>query len=173
MKPVDQETSMPDRAKLLDAANSASQNCATLHLAFMALCAYVMVIVVGTTDLDLLVGKGVTLPLLGVAVPIVGFYAAVPLLVVLVHFNLLLQLRFLSRKLYAFDAATPKAHLPLHLAQSRFPLAPRPSCKTSRPLFSLLYPSVTVLSAWLSQKRMKSSGACCFLSHVVRYRLKA
>jgi hypothetical protein len=32
---------------------------------------------------------------------------------------------------------------------------------------------VTLLLAWPSQKRIKSSGACCFLSHVVRNRLKA
>ena len=99
---------MVDRAKLLDAANSASQYCATLHLGFMALCAYVTVIVFGTTDLDLLVGKSVTLPFLNVAVPILGFYAAAPFLVVLAHFNLLLQLQFLSRKLYAVDPSSPE-----------------------------------------------------------------
>ncbi|AET95070.1 hypothetical protein BYI23_D015600 (plasmid) [Burkholderia sp. YI23] len=77
---------------------------AVLHIAFMALCAYILVIVFGTTDLDLLIGKGVKLPVVDVEVPIVGFYASAPLLVVLVHFNLLLQLQLLSRKLYVFDA---------------------------------------------------------------------
>ncbi len=95
---------MVDRAKLLDAANSASQYCATLHLGFMALCAYVLIIVFSTSDLDLLLGKSVTLPLLGTALPLMGFYAAAPFLLVLVHFNLLLQLQALSRKLYAFEA---------------------------------------------------------------------
>jgi hypothetical protein len=104
-----QEVARPDPTRLLDTANSASQNCAVLHLGFMAVCAYVMVIVFGTTDLDLLVGKGVTLPVVGVAVPIVGYYLVAPFLVVLVHFNLLLQLQLLSRKLYAFDAAAPRS----------------------------------------------------------------
>jgi uncharacterized protein YjbI with pentapeptide repeats len=98
---------MVDRAKLLDAANGASQLYATLHLGFMALCAYVLVIVFSTSDLDLLLGKSVTLPVLGAALPLVGFYAAVPFLLVLVHFNLLLQLQALSRKLYVFDSAAP------------------------------------------------------------------
>ena len=93
---------------LLDTANSASQHVAVLHVAFMALCAYVLVIVFGTTDMDLLIGKGVKLPVVDVTVPIVGFYAFAPYLVVLVHFNLLLQLQLLSRKLYAFDAAAPR-----------------------------------------------------------------
>lgn len=93
--------------RLLDAANSASQHVAALHIAFMALCTYVLVIVFSTTDRDLLLGKGVKLPVIDVEVPIVGFYAVAPYLVVLVHFNLLLQLQLLSRKLYAFDDAVP------------------------------------------------------------------
>lgn len=98
----------PERAgRLLEASNSASAHVGLLHVAFMALCAYVLVIVFGTTDLDLLMGKGVKLPVVDVEVPIAGFYAFAPYLVVLVHFNLLLQLQLLSRKLYAFDAAAP------------------------------------------------------------------
>ena len=100
--------SSEDAEALLDTANSASQHVAVLHVAFMALCAYVLVIVFGTTDMDLLIGKGVKLPVVDVTVPIVGFYAFAPYLVVLVHFNLLLQLQLLSRQLYAFDAAAPK-----------------------------------------------------------------
>ena len=99
---------MPDVKALLDAANSASQTVAVLHVAFMAVCAYVLVIVFGTTDLDLLMGgNNVKLPVIDVAVPIVGFYAAAPYLVVLMHLNLLLQLQLLSRKLFAFDAVAP------------------------------------------------------------------
>ncbi|MER2530270.1 MAG: pentapeptide repeat-containing protein, partial [Candidatus Competibacter sp.] len=98
----------PDAKALLDAANSASQTVAALHIAFMAVCAYVLVIVFGTTDLDLLMGgNNVKLPVIDVMVPIVGFYAFAPYLVVLMHLNLLLQLQLLSRKLFAFDAATP------------------------------------------------------------------
>ena len=98
----------PDAKALLDAANSASQTVAVLHVAFMAVCAYVLVIVFGTTDLDLLMGgNNVKLPVIDVAVPVVGFYAFAPYLVVLMHLNLLLQLQLLSRKLFAFDAATP------------------------------------------------------------------
>lgn len=93
---------------LLDAANSASEKVAALHIAFLALCTYVLVIVFSTTDMDLLVGKGIKLPVADVQVPIVGFYATAPYLLVLVHFNLLLQLQLLSRKLFAFDAAAPE-----------------------------------------------------------------
>src|SRR5512144_3121655 len=98
----------PDTKALLEAANSASQQVAVLHIAFMAVCAYVLVIVFSTTDVDLLMGgNNVKLPVIDVMVPLVGFYAAAPYLVVLMHLNLLLQLQLLSRKLFAFDAATP------------------------------------------------------------------
>ena len=63
------------------------------------------VIVFGTTDLDLLIGKGIKLPFVDVEMPIVGFFAFAPFILVLVHFNLLLQLQLVSRKLFAFDAA--------------------------------------------------------------------
>ncbi|HEY3304153.1 MAG TPA: pentapeptide repeat-containing protein [Candidatus Binatia bacterium] len=98
----------PDAKALLDAANSASEKVAVLHIAFLALCAYILVIVFSTTDMDLLIGKGVKLPVVDVEVPIVGFYAVVPFLLVLFHFNLLLSLQLLSHKLYAFDDAAHK-----------------------------------------------------------------
>ena len=90
---------------LLDVANHSSERLAVQHTAFIAACAYVLVIVFGTTDLDLLIGKGIRLPFVDVEMPIVGFFAFAPFILVLVHFNLLLQLQLLSRKLFAFDAA--------------------------------------------------------------------
>ena len=95
----------PDAAALLANANSASQHLAVLHIAFMAVCAYILTIVFGTTDLDLLIGKDVRLPVVNVEVSIVGFYAFAPYFVVLVHLSLLLQLQLLSRKLFTFDTA--------------------------------------------------------------------
>lgn len=90
---------------LLDVANQSSERLAVQHTAFIAACAYMLVIVFGTTDLDLLIGKGIKLPFVDVEMPIVGFFAFAPFILVLVHFNLLLQLQLLSRKLFAFDAA--------------------------------------------------------------------
>lgn len=90
---------------LLQGANRASEKVAVLHIAFLALCTYVLVTVFSTTDMDLLIGKSIKLPVVDVQVQITGFYTTVPYLVVLAHFNLLLQLQLLSRKLtVAFDA---------------------------------------------------------------------
>lgn len=97
-----------DVQKLLDVANSSSERVAILHAAFIAACTYVLVIVTGRTDLDLLIGKGIKLPFLDTEVPIVGFFLAAPYILVIVHFNLLLHLQLLSRKLFAFDRMAPQ-----------------------------------------------------------------
>lgn len=47
----------------------------------------------------------VSLPLLDVGIPILAFYILTPWIVLLLHFNLLLQLHLLATKLHTFDAA--------------------------------------------------------------------
>ncbi len=56
------------------------------------------------TDVQLLKVSPVTLPLLNVQLPIVGFYVVVPWLLPLFYFNLLLQLTLLAQKLHRFNA---------------------------------------------------------------------
>ncbi|MGZ5006770.1 MAG: pentapeptide repeat-containing protein [Methylobacter sp.] len=93
--------------KLLEAANSASQTVAALHVAFMAFVAYLGVIVWGTTHDDLLRISPVKLPILDVDLPLTTFYSFVPWMVVLLHFNLLMQLELLSCKLWNLDRDLP------------------------------------------------------------------
>jgi uncharacterized protein YjbI with pentapeptide repeats len=93
--------------KLLEAANSASQTVAALHVAFMAFVTYLGVIVWGTTHDDLLRISPVKLPILDVDLPLTAFYSFVPWMVVLLHFNLLMQLELLSCKLWNLDLDLP------------------------------------------------------------------
>ncbi|MGZ4969568.1 MAG: pentapeptide repeat-containing protein [Methylobacter sp.] len=93
--------------KLLEAANSASQTVAALHVAFMAFVAYLGVIIWGTTHDDLLRISPVKLPILDVDLPLTTFYSFVPWMVVLLHFNLLMQLELLSCKLWNLDRDIP------------------------------------------------------------------
>lgn len=92
----------------LAVANEASSQVSNLHIAIMAACAYLLVTTFATTPMDLLVGRGIKLPIIGVEIPVVSFYVIAPILVVLLHFNFLLQLQLLSRKLFAFDALAPR-----------------------------------------------------------------
>jgi uncharacterized protein YjbI with pentapeptide repeats len=92
-----------DSEKLLESANSASQTVAALHVAFLAFVAYLGVIVWGTSHEDLLRISPVKLPILDVELPLTAFYNLVPWMVVLLHFNLLMQLELLSCKLWNLD----------------------------------------------------------------------
>jgi uncharacterized protein YjbI with pentapeptide repeats len=93
--------------KLLDAANSASQTVAALHVGFMAFVVYLGVIVWGTTHDDLLRISPVKMPILDVELPLTTFYGFVPWMLVLLHFNLLMQLELLSCKLWNLDRDLP------------------------------------------------------------------
>lgn len=139
----------PSAETLLEVANKSSERLAVLHAGFMAACVYVLVIVFGTTDLDLLIGKGIKLPFVNVEVPIVGFYVFAPFILVLVHFNLLLQLELLSRKLHAFDSAAPEGDEigglrdRLHIFPFTYYLAGRPGPRV-QPFVALMV-SITII----------------------------
>ena len=93
----------PDAEALLLDVNTASQHAAVVHVAFMALLSYTAIVVFGTTDVDLLIGRIVKLPIISVEVPLIGFYLFAPFLVLTLHVNLLLQLQMLSRKLFRLE----------------------------------------------------------------------
>jgi len=103
------DKSSPHIEKLLESANSASQSVAALHIAFLAFVAYLGVIIWGTTHEDLLRISPVKLPILDVELPLTAFYSFVPWMVVLLHFNLLMQLELLSCKLWNLDRDLPAA----------------------------------------------------------------
>jgi hypothetical protein len=89
--------------ELLETANSASQSVAALHVAFMAFMAYFGVITWGTDHEAMLLESLIKLPILDVELPLKAFFCFVPWLLVLLHFNLLLQNELLSRKLWNLD----------------------------------------------------------------------
>src|SRR5688500_2445767 len=89
--------------KALEAANTAAGMVHNLYLSFLLLGTYIGIIIASTTDEQLLRVSSVTLPLLNVAMPILGFYIVIPWLFVLFHFNLLYQYTLLGRKLRVFD----------------------------------------------------------------------
>jgi uncharacterized protein YjbI with pentapeptide repeats len=89
----------------LAAVNSASKSAGTAHLTSLVFIVYAGITIWSTTHEQLLMGSGVTLPLLRVDVPIVGFYVITPWFLVVLHLNLLLQVMLLSSKLRGFDDA--------------------------------------------------------------------
>lgn len=84
-------------------ANESSRSAHHVHVTFVLVLAYIAFAVWSTMHEDLLRGRLVTLPILRVSVPIWSFYVIAPLLLVILHFNLLLRLNFLSSKLLALQ----------------------------------------------------------------------
>lgn len=95
-----------DRADgLREAANDAAKSISTLYATFLLIGVYVAIAIGGTTDDQLLRIRPMSLPLLNASLPIVGFFAFIPWLMLLFHFYLLLQFYLLARTLHAFGAA--------------------------------------------------------------------
>ena len=82
--------------KLLDSINETAKIARTSLLFFLVVALYLLIIVGTTTDLMLLRGEIVTLPLMEVGVPVVAFYIVAPLIFLLLHINLLLRLSQLT-----------------------------------------------------------------------------
>jgi uncharacterized protein YjbI with pentapeptide repeats len=89
--------------KLQAAADGAAGEVRNLYIAFLSFGLYLAITVGATTDEQLLRESPVSLPIVGVDLPLFAFYWIAPLLFVLFHFNLLLQLCLLSEKLHRLD----------------------------------------------------------------------
>jgi hypothetical protein len=115
----------PASKELLVSADSAARHVQNVFLSFLLFSTYFAVTVGSTTHEDFVQQSIIALPLLGVRLPAIGFYTVAPSLLLLFHFNFLLQLYLLARKLHAFDRAT--AELPeSERAQQRELLYPLP-----------------------------------------------
>ncbi|MCP4654716.1 MAG: pentapeptide repeat-containing protein [bacterium] len=100
------QSALRERIELLTvAAEEAARQLRNVYLTFILVGTYIAIAIGSTTDEQLLKVSPVKLPLLNVGLPIVGFYALVPWLLLLLHFNLLQQLYLLASKLHPLDAA--------------------------------------------------------------------
>jgi len=91
--------------KLQAAAEKSSGHVRNLYLFFLSFSLYLAIIFGGTTHEQLLRAAPVTLPLFDVELPLKGFYLIAPALLVLLHFNLLVQCYLLASKLKRLDDA--------------------------------------------------------------------
>ncbi|MEM7222383.1 MAG: pentapeptide repeat-containing protein [Pseudomonadota bacterium] len=112
--------------ELKSGADSASTQVRNLYITFLLAGVYAAVVVGSTTDLQLFLVAPVRLPILDVGLPIVGFYALVPWLILLLHVNLMLQLLLLAQRLHRLDGALglvedPEARERLRLTLFGFP----------------------------------------------------
>jgi uncharacterized protein YjbI with pentapeptide repeats len=84
-------------ARAVDAAAAHVQR---IHLGFLLFCAYLGVTLASVTHEDLLRDTSLRLPVLAVQLSAVAFYSAIPVLLLILHIHLMLQLHLLSRKIF-------------------------------------------------------------------------
>lgn len=87
------------------AFNNSSVENTRNSLFFIFILFYILVIIVSTTDVQLLLPNStVTLPVLGIDIPLVEFYVFVPFLILVFHFNLLFNFHQHSKKAYLYQS---------------------------------------------------------------------
>lgn len=83
---------------LLQAVNNSSDTAHTAWLIFIGVMTYLMIAVAGVTHKDLLLAKGIDLPILQVSIDLTRFFLFAPFVVVLFHIGVVAQLVMLARK---------------------------------------------------------------------------
>lgn len=104
----------PDRVaaaeKLLGAVNDGAKSLKQLFFWYVTALTYAVISVAGVTDRQLFEASPLELPILKVSIPLVEYFAILPLVVLLAHLHLLVQFALLSNKLSEFQREL--RHLP-------------------------------------------------------------
>ena len=90
---------------LLEAVNRSSDTAHMAWLIFLGIMAYLMIAVAGVTHRDLLLETPVSLPIMGVDIPLAQFFQFAPIVLVLFHLGVISQLVLLARKTLELDRA--------------------------------------------------------------------
>jgi uncharacterized protein YjbI with pentapeptide repeats len=92
-----------DLGELQKALNDAAGKASILWTTFVTFSLYLMVAFGSVTNRDLFLENPIKLPLLNVELPLVGFFIAAPMILVILHFYVFLQLLALAAKSRDYD----------------------------------------------------------------------
>ncbi|SAL17495.1 Secreted effector protein pipB2 [Caballeronia choica] len=88
-----------DRPALVSSINEAGKVLGTWFITYVIIALYLSVVIWQTTDLDLLLGQSLKLPVADISVPLQAFFLFAPLLLTTLHIGILAQLGLLGDKL--------------------------------------------------------------------------
>jgi uncharacterized protein YjbI with pentapeptide repeats len=137
----------------LQNVNNISESARKLFLAVLAACLYSWLTIATTTDLNLITNRASSpLPIIQTSIPIVGFYAVAPLLLLCVYFYFHFYLQKLWEELGSLPAILPDGR-PLHTKIDPWLLndlvrAHLPRLNVNRPFLSYFQLWISVLLAW-------------------------
>ena len=104
------EQSSADLSAYSGPVNAVAARIRGLWLSYIALLTYLGITVSTVTHRDLFLNNPITLPVLNVELPLIGFFLVAPLLLLINHFYLLLQLEGLAIRVHEFNAAVIEAY---------------------------------------------------------------
>lgn len=142
--------------KLFDSlqnVNNISESARKLFLAVLAACLYSWLTIATTTDVNLITNRASSpLPIIQTSIPIVGFYAVAPLLLLCVYFYLHFYLQKLWEELGSLPAILADGR-PLHAKIDPWLLndlvrSHLPKLNVDRPFLSYFQLWISVLLAW-------------------------
>jgi len=100
-------------ARLDKIVENSSEKNRNFFAAYLGLLIYVQAIVFSTTDSSLLSSvEGLRLPIIDITVPLVGFYAVIPIFIIALHFNFLQNIESHHFKLMQWQEAHPGGKVP-------------------------------------------------------------
>ena len=94
---------IPDGEHLLESANDSARHFRNVYLAYLTVMIYIFVIVLSTEQELLFRAGDKQLPLVHINVPIVAFFTWIPWALLVLHFYLLIQVKFLSDKVRLYN----------------------------------------------------------------------
>jgi len=98
------KTDAEDFRAIESAVNEAAKRLNAVWVTFILLMAYIFIATGKITHKDLFLETPVKLPVLGVDVPLLGYFIAAPVFILAMHFYLLVQLRGLAAKFGEYNA---------------------------------------------------------------------
>ena len=100
-------------ARLDKIVENSSEKNRNFFAAYLGILIYVQAIVFSTTDLNLLLStEGLKMPIIDLTVPLIRFYAVIPLFVIALHFNFMQNLESHHFKLMKWQKAYPDRKVP-------------------------------------------------------------
>jgi uncharacterized protein YjbI with pentapeptide repeats len=100
-----------DVSALERSLNDSSARVSTIWVSFLIFSLYLLIAATTVTHRQLLLGEPLKLPVLDISLPLWGFFFLAPILFVILHVYVLLQLLLLARTAAAYNAAVERADL--------------------------------------------------------------
>ena len=129
-------------------------------LFFLAFVLYVLLTVLGTIDRDFFFESGISFPLLNIKLPLIAFYVVVPIIIILIHFNVL-YLYQEHQKLLQKHSKIKKFYSSMPLGIFDMPIITKGTIHTLIKIFTYLViyimPLLTLYILWWHFNKYQSS----------------